>query len=141
MQKKTVAYLHLPPEGALPQLMDKAPFLAILVAEEESTQMWQWETSRWLVDAGCRVLLSWGKDAEAWGEAVDEAALEAFDYEDIPDESLVVTTTHEDEELDEVFWFARHRAAHPACTLNRTLIVHVAAAPGRDALEAAWTAA
>jgi hypothetical protein len=141
MQNNTVGYLHLQPDGDLPHLMDKAPFLAILIADEDSSQMWQWEASRWLVESGCRVLLAWGRDADAWGEAVDEAALEAFNYDEMPDDARVVTTTHEDEELDEVFWFARHRAAHPACTLNRTLILHIAAAPGRDALEAAWAAA
>lgn len=143
MQKKTVGYLHLLPDGPLPHMMDTSPFLAIVIAEEEVSQMWQWEASRWLVEAGCRILLAWGKDAEAWGEAVDDAGLEAFNYEDIPAENVVVTTAHqeEDEDLEEVFWFARNRAAHPACTLNRTLIVHVAAAPARERLEAAWAEA
>jgi hypothetical protein len=139
--QKTVNYLHLLPDGPLPQLMDSAPFLAIVIADEEVAQMWQWEASRWLVEAGCRVLLAWGKDADAWAEAVQEAGQEAFDYEDIPQEQLVVATAHEDDDLDEVFWFARHRAAHPACTLNRTLILHVAGAPRREALEAAWASA
>jgi hypothetical protein len=139
--QKTVNYLHLLPDGPLPQLMDSAPFLAIVIADEEVAQMWQWEASRWLAEAGCRVLLAWGKDADAWAEAVQEAGQEAFDYEDIPQEQLVVATAHEDDDLDEVFWFARHRAAHPACTLNKTLILHVAAAPRREQLEAAWSAA
>jgi hypothetical protein len=139
--QKTVNYLHLLPDGPLPQLMDSAPFLAITIADEEVAQMWQWEASRWLAEAGCRVLLAWGKDADAWAEAVQEAGQEAFDYEDIPQEQLVVATAHEDDDLDEVFWFARHRAAHPACTLNKTLILHVAAAPRREQLEAAWSAA
>jgi len=139
MQKKTVGYLHLLPDGDLPHIMDTSPFLAIVIAEEEVSQMWQWEASRWLVESGCRVLLAWGKDAEAWSEAVQDASQEAFNYEEIPQEHVVVTTAHEDEELEEVFWFARHRAAHPACTLSRTLILHLAASPGREALEAAWT--
>jgi hypothetical protein len=139
--QKTVNYLHLLPDGPLPQLMDSAPFLAIVIADEEVAQMWQWEASRWLVEAGCRVLLAWGKDADAWAEAVQEAGQEAFDYEDIPQEQLVVATAHEDDDLDEVFWFARHRAAHPACTLNKTLILHVAGTPRREALEAAWASA
>jgi len=139
--QKTVNYLHLLPDGTLPHMMDPAPFLAIVIADEEVSQMWQWEASRWLVEAGCRVLLAWGTDAEAWAEAVQEAGQEAFNYEDIPDESLVLATSHEDDDLEEVFWFARHRAAHPACTLNKTLIVHVGAAPRREELEAAWAAA
>lgn len=143
MQKKTVGYLHLLPDGQLPHMMDTSPFVAIVIAEEDVSQMWQWEASRWLVEAGCRILLAWGKDAQAWADAVDDAGQEAFNYEDIPAESLVVTTAHQepDEDLEEVFWFARHRAAHPACTLHRTLIVHVAAAPARERLEAAWAEA
>lgn len=139
--QKTVNYLHLLPDGALPHMMDSAPFLAIVIADEEVSQMWQWEASRWLVEAGCRVLLACGMDAEAWREAVEEASLEAFNYEAVPDEQLVVTTAHEDEDLEEVFWFARHRAAHPVCTLNKTLILHVAPAPRREELEAAWAGA
>jgi hypothetical protein len=138
--QKTVNYLHLLPDGDLPHMMDQVPFLAIVIADEEVSQM---EASRWLVDAGSRVLLAWGKDAEAWADAVQEAGQEAFNYEDIPDDRAVLTTAHdgEEEDLEEVFWFARHRAAHPVCTLNKTLIVHVAASPQREALEAAWSAA
>lgn len=147
--QKTVNYLHLLPDGGLPHIVDSTPFMAILIADEDVSQMWLWDTSRWLVDAGCRVLLAWGKDADVWSEAVDDAAVEALDAagpatgsdDDSADERVVITTSHEDEELDELFWFARHRASHPALTLNKTLIVHVAAAPRRDALEAAWSAA
>jgi hypothetical protein len=147
--QKTVNYLHLLPDGGLPHIVDATPFMAILIADEDVSQMWLWDTSRWLVDTGCRVLLAWGKDADVWSEAVDDAAVEALDAaapatgsdDDSADERVVITTAHEDEELDELFWFARHRAAHPTLTLNKTLIVHVAAAPRRGALEAAWSAA
>lgn len=141
--QKTVNYLHLLPDGSRPHMMDTVPFMAILVADEDVSQMWLWETSRWLVEAGCRVLLAWGKDAQVWSEAVDDAAAEALDAatpEDAEDQA-VVTTSHEDEDLEELFWFARHRAAHPALTLDKTLIVHVAAGPRREELEAAWAAA
>ena len=139
--QKTSAYLHLPPDGELPVMKDKTPFLAIVVADDEVSQMWQWDASRWLAEAGCRVMLAWGKDAEAWAEAVDDASQEAVDYEDIPEDRLVVTTSHEDEDLEEAFWFAKHRAAHPALALGRTLIVHIAAAPRREEIEAAYAEA
>ena len=140
--QKTVNYLHLLPDGSLPHMMDKTPFMAILVADEDVSQMWLWDTSRWLVDTGCRVLLAWGKDAEVWSEAVDDAAAETIDAEAADaEEQAVVTTSHEDEDLEDLFWFARHCAAHPALTLNRTLIVHVGGRARREELEAAWTAA
>jgi len=136
--QRTSAYLHIPPGTDLPAMQDASPFTAILVADDEVAQMWQWEASRWLVESGCRYLLAWGKDCAAWEEAVQEANQETFDYEDIPEERLVLTTAHEDEDLEEVFWFAKHRAAHPALSLNRTLIVHVAQQPRQEEIEAAY---
>lgn len=136
--QKTVNYLQLLPDGDLPAMKDTVPFLAIVIVDDEVSEMWQWEASRWLVESGCRFMQAWGKDCAAWEEAVQEANQEAFNYEDIPEERLVITTSHEDEDLEEVFWFARHRAAHPACPLNRVLIVHVAAQARKEELEAAW---
>jgi hypothetical protein len=137
MQKK-VSYLHLLPDGELPPMKDTTPFLAIVLIEDEVSEMWRWDASRWLVESGCRFMLAWGRECTAWEEAVQEANQEAFDYEDIPEDSLVMTTAHEDEDVEEVFWFARHRAAHPACPLNRVLILHIAAQPRKEELEAAW---
>jgi hypothetical protein len=138
MQKPVIRYLHLTPDSDLPPLEGLSHFKAVLVAEADVAEMTMWETSRALVAAGCMYLLAWGHQCEAWREAVEDASLEASDYEDVPDEQLVVTTAHEDEELDEVFWFARHRAAHPAHELRQTLILHIAEAPRRDDLEAAF---
>jgi hypothetical protein len=137
--QKTVNYLQLLPDGDLPAMKDTTPFLAILIVDDEVSEMWQWEASRWLVESGCRFMQAWGKDCAAWEEAVQEALQEACDYEDIPEERLVLTTSHEDEDLEEVFWFARHRAAHPACPLNRVLIVNVAVQGRKEELESAWT--
>lgn len=86
--------------------------------------MWQWDVSRWLVASGCRYMLAWDKECSAWDDAVDEADLERFDYGDIPDEEVVMTTRHEDDDLEEVFWFAKNRARHPAIDLNETLLIH-----------------
>lgn len=119
----------------MPVWDDMPPFKAVLVIEAELLQLWQWDVSRWLVSAGCRYLLAWGKDAGAWEESVDEASLEAADYEDAPEDQLVITTSHVDEDLDEVFWFAKNRAQHPLHDLRQTLILHIADAEQRDALE------
>jgi hypothetical protein len=141
MQNKTLTYLHLPAGSALPDVKRLAPFLAIVLVEDEVADLWQFEACRWLVESGCRYALAWGKDCETWREAIEDAALEAFDYEDVPEESRVLSTAHEDEDLEEVFWFARHRAAHPVLGLNATAIVHIAAAPRKDEIEAAYHAA
>lgn len=142
MQRK-LTYLHLPPDTDLPALAGRPPFLAIVLAEDEVAETWLWDTARWLVASGARYVQAWGKDAEAWAEAVDDAALEAVDYEDVPDERRVLTAAHdpEDEDIDEVFWFAKHRAAHPVLPLDEVVVVHIAAAPRRDAIDAAYAGA
>jgi hypothetical protein len=141
MQKKILTYLPLPPGSAPPQLDHLSPFLAILLAEEEVDELWQAEISRWLVAAGCRYLLAWGKDCEAWHDMVEDAALEAFDYEDIPEEHSVIATWHEDEEREEVFWFAKHRAAHPSHSFKATVILDISLLERKDEIEQEYAGA
>ena len=135
MQNKSIKYLHLLPDAALPELGGLRRFKAVLVIESEMSQMWQWDVSRWLVSSGCRVMLAWGKDCSSWDEAVDEANLERFDYGDVPDEETVMTTSHEDDDLEEVFWFAKSRAKHPALELNDTVIIHICDVEKREEFE------
>lgn len=135
MQNHPIKYLHLKPDEALPALDGLSTFKAIVVIEAESSQLWQWDVCRWLVASGCRYMLAWGRDCASWEEAVDDASLERFDYEDVPQDQSVLTTSHEDEELGEAFWFARHRAHHPALALQDTLIVHIAAEARQEELE------
>jgi hypothetical protein len=138
MQKKILTYLQLPPGSEPPALDHLSPFLAIVLAEEEADELWQAEISRWLVASGCRYLLAWGKDCEAWHDMVEDAALEAFDYEDVPEEQSVIATWHEDEEREEVFWFAKHRAVHPSHTFKATIIVDISLLERKDAIEAEY---
>lgn len=140
MSDKTLRYLHLLPDAELPAL-HLSPFIAIVLVEDEVLETWQWDASRWLVASGCRYLLAWGKDCEAWNDAVDEAFQEANDYEDVAPERQVLTASFEDEDMEEVFWFARHRAAHPGAVLNTTLILHIAPGPRKDELEAMYAEA
>lgn len=138
MQKQHLNYIHLPPEGELPALEGKRPFTAIVVVEAGVPEMTMWETARWLVDAGCALALTWGKQCEDWREAIEDAGLEAVNYEEVPDEQSLIVTAHEDEDLSEAFWYARHRAVHPAHELRDTLILHIADVPRRDELEAEY---
>jgi hypothetical protein len=136
--KKDLRYLQLESGDDLPVLAGIDSFLAIVVVETEFHQPWQWEVCRWLVSSGCRAVLAWGQECRSWEEAVDDAVQEAHDYEDIPEEQSVIITSHEEEDLADVFWYAKHRASHPAVDLNTTLILHIAPAPRRDELEAAY---
>jgi hypothetical protein len=53
--------------------------------------------------------------------------LRVFDFGEVPDEIHVVTTRHDAQPLEDVFfWFAKHSAFHPSVPLPRLLIVHVA---------------
>ena len=136
--KKDLRYLHLASGDDLPALAGIDTCKVILVADTDSHQPWQWEVCRWLVAAGARYVMAWGLECEAWHDAIDDAFLEASDYEDVPDEQRVMTTSHEDEDLADVFWFAKNRAHHPALELNTTLILHIADAARRDELESAY---
>lgn len=135
MQTESVKYLHLPPDAGLPELAGMHRFKAILAIEAEVSQTWQWDVSRWLVSSGCRYMLAWGKECGSWGESVEEANLERFNYEDIPENEVVMTTWHEDEDLEEVFWFAKNRAKHPVLDLSETLIIHISDVEKRKEFE------
>jgi hypothetical protein len=66
---------------------------------------------------------------------VEDAALEAHDYEDVPEAHQVIATWHEDEEREEVFWFAKHRAAHPSHSFKATVILDIGSAGRREQIE------
>jgi hypothetical protein len=136
--KKDLRYLQLASGDDLPALAGITAFKAILVIDTDSHQPWQWELCRWLVASGCLCVMAWGEECATWEEAVEDAVLEAHDYEDIPPEQIVVSTSHEDEDLADVFWFAKNRAHHPAVELNTTLILHIADVPRREELESAY---
>lgn len=141
MPNKHLKYIRLVPDSLLPDLAELQPFKAILVIEDEVSQLWQWEVSRWLADSGCRYMMAWGKDCASWDESVEEASLEASNYEDIPEDRSILTTGHEDEELSEVFWFAKHRARHPAHELRNTVILHISSVDKRLDMESQFESA
>ena len=136
MQRPSIRYLHLAPENDLPALEGLTAFKAIVMVEAEVPEMTRWDVSRWLVESGCRYALAWGDQCDAWRESIDDASLEATDYEDVPEDQQLMATAHEDEDLSEVFWFAKHRASHPALELPETLILHIADEPRREEIEA-----
>lgn len=137
MLNQSIKYLHLSPDADLPTLEGLRPFKTILVADVEVQETTMWDISRWLIESGSLYVLIWGKDSEPWREAVEDAALEAVNYEDVAEQHRVLVTAQEDDDLEEVFWFARHRASH-AADLQDTLILHLADTPRREELEDAY---
>jgi hypothetical protein len=125
MRKESIRYIHLQPDGDLPDISDLAPFKVIVIADNSIDEMWIWDACRWLVASGCRYMMAWGNECDSWAEAIEEATSEAFNYEDIPEESQVIATSHEDDPLDEVFWFSKNKAQHPLHELNHIVILHI----------------
>jgi hypothetical protein len=119
-------YLHLEPGDAPRPLEGIAPFKAVVVVDSEVTPEWQTQVSDWLVQSGCRYMMAWGQKCSDWDSSVDEACLAMFDYGEIPEDGLVITTWHENESLQETFWFSERCAMHPSLELERTYVVHIA---------------
>lgn len=120
-----VTYLHLKPEAVLPDVAHLARFRVVIIVESNVTSEWQEAVSEWLVQSGCLYAMAWGERCSSWDDSIDEANVEAFAGEDIPDDSFVVTTWHADESLDEVFWFSKHAALHPTVNLHHTVLLHI----------------
>jgi hypothetical protein len=119
------SYLQLKPGSELPNISALSPFRAVVVIDEEVTPEWQNLVSSWLVKSGCLYMMAWGTGCSTWDDSVDFANLEAFNYSDIPEDQFVMTTWHEEEPLNDVFWFAKNNAFHPTIELPNTLILHI----------------
>lgn len=120
-----LTYIRLQSDDDLPELSEPVPFKVVLIVDEETSQPWQWDLARWLVRSNCRCVMAWGVECDSWEEAVEDAHLEAFNYDEVPDDQVIVTTSHADEELSDVFWYCRHRARHPVHELAHTVILHI----------------
>lgn len=120
----TPLYLKLIEGDPLPSLSHFKPFKAVVLIEERQSNDWQIVVSKWLVDQGCLYMMAWGIDCSSWDDSVDYANLEVFNYGEIPDDSFVMTTWHEDESLADVFFFCKNCAVHPTVDLSNTIIVH-----------------
>jgi hypothetical protein len=139
MSDHALHYLHLPPGASAPAL-DEQPTRVLVMLEASVEPLWQQEISRWLIRIGCLYMLAWGPECSSWDDAVDDANLEAFDYDGIPEDRFAMTTWHENDSMQEYLCFAKHCAIHPAVELTRTLIVHVATAARETELLAAYRA-
>lgn len=122
---ETPEYLHLRPGDAPPRLENAAAFKAVVLIDPDVTPEWQGQICDWLVHSGCRYMMAWGKDCSAWDSSVDEASLAKFDYSEIPEDDFVMTTWHDNEQLEDAFWFSQFCAMHPSREIEKTYIVHI----------------
>lgn len=118
-------YLQLQNNDLLPNINNMRPFKCVLIIEAPVSQNWQIKVSEWLVNSGFLFMLAWGKNCSSWDDSVDDAILEKFEYQEIPNESFVITTWHENESLPEVFEFCKKFAMHEVKNLENTLLLHI----------------
>ncbi|MGI9290405.1 MAG: DUF7684 family protein [Gammaproteobacteria bacterium] len=111
--------------GAKAELPEGPPFRAVLIADAGCSDEQRAEVSRAIINAGCLYLMSWGEGCRAWQDAVNLANLQAYEFGAIPDDKLIITTSHPDETLEQTFWFAKHTAMHPCDPLERVMIIHM----------------
>jgi hypothetical protein len=119
-------YLHLQPGATLPNIGHLAPFRAVVIIESEASAEWRSDVSNWLVHSGCLDMMAWGKDCSLWDDSVDTANIGHFPFKEVPEDRFVVTTWHDSDPLDEVFYYCKHLAIHPAVELPQSILLHVA---------------
>ena len=120
-----VAYIRISQREKLPAIEQFRPFRAVIVLDDNYVSDWQGIVSQWLVDSGCLYMMAWGPDCSSWDGSVDYAQIQKYLPDEAPDEEFVLTTWHEDERLEEVFWYAQFCAHDPYDKIKHTLLVHV----------------
>lgn len=109
----------------LPAVDEFGPFRAVVILDAAYTDEWQDEVSRWLVDSGCLYMMAWGPGCSSWDDSVDHAMRQKYLPDQASEHQFVMTTWHDDETLEEVFWFCQFCAFDPYGLIEHTLIVHV----------------
>lgn len=131
-------YLRFQDGDSLPDIGYLRPFQAIVVIDLQSSSDWQYRVSKWLVESGCRFVLTWGKNCESWHDSVDWAHLKIIDFQVTDESEDVMTTWHDSEPLKEVFWFAKRHGHLPELELGNVLILHIGANDKRAEFEALY---
>lgn len=117
-------YLNVAEGQSKLSVEDIGPYRVVVICEREISDAQRNDIARELCETGCRYMMAWGHECSLWDDAVDNANLEQFDFQAIPDSSFVMTTWHAKESLDEVFWFAKNNAIHADVELRETVLVH-----------------
>jgi hypothetical protein len=117
-------YVRISERIGLPAIDGYRPFRAVVVLDASYTGEWQDKISRWLVDSGCLYMMAWGPDCSSWDDSVDYAQIQKYP-DGAPESDFVMTTWHEEETLESVFWFSRFCAHDPYGLLEHSLIVHI----------------
>lgn len=118
-------YIQLPSNAEPPDISSLNPFKAIVIIEDEVNSEWQNKISDWLVDSGCKYMMAWGLECSSWDDSVDWACIAKHDYEEMPKDQFVMTTWHENETLNEVFFYAKNCALHDIVQLDNLMVLNI----------------
>ena len=119
------SYFRIQPGALLPDIEAFRWFRAVVILEADYTSDWQMVVSRWLVDSGCLYMMAWGPRCSDWDDSVDYAQILKFLPGEAPEDQFVMTTWHNDESLEEVFWFSQVCGNDAYDRISHSLIVHV----------------
>ena len=125
-----VHYIRILEGEPLPSVSQYAPFRAVIVIDAPHSPAWQDQVSDWLVESGCLYMCAWGPGCSSWDESVDYAQIRNYP-DGASEDDFVMTTWHENEPLEEVFWYAGFCANHPLRPLA-TVLVDISAANRAD---------
>jgi hypothetical protein len=120
-----VQYERITASSVPDNLITPEHFRAVVVAEAAVADERRAEISQWLVASGCLYMMAWGTECRAWQDAVNLANLQSWEFGTIPDDCLVITTSHPDETLADVFWFSKYTAMHPCAPLEKVVLIHI----------------
>ena len=81
--------------------------LLICIVDESVKEAERAKVSTEIVAAKCRDAVCWGYECSAWDTAIDWAYLETDKNFNLPDETFVMTTWHDDEPVEDAidFWW------------------------------------
>ena len=134
-------YINVDSQSTLPDISALAPFKAVIIIEAEVSPARRAAVSEWLVSSGCAYIMAWGVDCAAWEASVGPSVRQDINDIEVPSERIVITTTHDGELLNSVFWFAKHTAMHPCFKLDNVVLLHLAPARRESELCAQYSAA
>ena len=131
-------YRLLSATGSIPELGALTEFKAVVVVEVPVTKERLASICRELVASGCRYLMAWGSGCSDWEDGMNLVSLETVDSGEIPDDRVVIVTSHPDESLQDVFWFAKYTAMHPCHALDDVVLLHLSSESREEELLAAY---
>jgi hypothetical protein len=137
-----VEYLRISEGEPLPAIDAFGPFKCVIIIQSPPSIEWQASVSDWLVASGCLFIMAWGEGCSSWDDSVDYANIDAWNGQEIPDDSFVMTTWHDDEPLSDVLGFARVAAHQGLVDTPICLLIDIGVENRRDQMlrdyEQAW---